>query len=231
MPAELGEFLGTTHRMHPDICRFISEVAYDDRLHPEPGLDRVRVDGTAGLVFVPVAHAGNRVSSTEEAAQVAELVAGLVGKPWTDRHGATDRLGEGDLLVVAPYNAQVARLRQMLPEGVRVGTVDKFQGQEAPVVIYSMASSTVADAPRGLGFLFDVHRLNVAVSRARGLAILVASPALGEVLCRTPEELVLANAWCRYTEFAHSIPTEASVPGPSVRAGPATGSSQAEGVG
>jgi uncharacterized protein len=106
-----------------------------------------------------------------------------------------------DILVVAPYNAQVGRLIAGLPQGVRVGTVDKFQGQEAPVVIYSMTSSSVDDAPRGMSFLYDPHRLNVATSRARCVCIVVGSPALLEPDCRTPEQMRWANALCRFVEL------------------------------
>src|SRR5205823_913786 len=136
----------------------------------------------------------------EEAARVQELFDELVGTKWTDKHGATHEVTLNDVLVVAPYNAHVARLQQHLPEGARIGTVDKFQGQEAPVTIYSMATSTADDAPRSMEFLYDLHRLNVAVSRAKALSILVCSPALLRVLCRTPKELRLANVLCCLAE-------------------------------
>jgi uncharacterized protein len=201
MPKGLGLFLETTHRMHPKVCAFISEVAYDGRLHSEPDLERQSVDGRAGLMWVPVEHEGNRTASTEEAERVAQLVNDLVGTTWTDKHDATRKLELDDVLVVAPYNAHVARLQQHLPDGARIGTVDKFQGQEAPVTIYSMATSTADDAPRGMEFLYDLHRLNVAVSRAKALSMLVCSPALLRVLCRTPKELRPANALCEFVEF------------------------------
>ena len=200
MPEGLGLFLGTTHRMHPRVCAFVSEVAYDGRLHSEPELGQLSVDGRAGLLWVPVEHSGNRTASTEEAERVRELVDALVGTKWTDKHGDTHKVTLNDVLVVAPYNAHVARMQQHLPAGARVGTVDKFQGQEAPVTIYSTATSTADDAPRGMQFLYDLHRLNVAVSRAQALSMLVCSPALLRVLCRTRGELRLANAVCRYVE-------------------------------
>jgi uncharacterized protein len=149
---------------------------------------------------VPVEHCGNRTASIEEAERVQELMNVLIGTKWTDKHGAAHELTLDDVLVVAPYNAHVARLQQHLPAGARIGTVDKFQGQEAPVTIYSMASSTADEAPRGMAFLYDVHRLNVAVSRAQALSILVCSPALVRVLCGTPNELRLVNAACLYVE-------------------------------
>jgi AAA domain len=179
MPRDLGLFLDMTWRMHPKVCAFVSEVAYDGRLQSIPGLEQQSVDGRAGLIWVPVEHAGNRTASTEEAVRVRGIIDDLVGEKWTDKHGVTHELTLDDVLVVAPYNAHVARLQQHLPEGARIGTVDKFQGQEAPVTIYSMATSTTDDAPRGIEFLYDLRRLNVAVSRARALSITV---------CRVP--------WC-----------------------------------
>ena len=109
-----------------------------------------------------------------------------------------------DILVVAPYNAQVFRLRERLDgRGVRVGTVDKFQGQEAPVVLYSLTSSSADDAPRGMEFLYSAHRLNVATSRAKCACILIGNPRVFEPECRTPDQIRLANAFCRYKEIAH----------------------------
>jgi superfamily I DNA and/or RNA helicase len=108
---------------------------------------------------------------------------------------------DADILVVAPYNAQVAMLARHLPDGARIGTVDKFQGQEAPVVFFSTAASSAADVPRGMEFLFSLNRLNVAISRARGLAVLVSSPTLLSLSCGTPERMRLANAFCRFVEL------------------------------
>lgn len=209
MPDELGLFLETTHRMHPEVCRFVSEVVYDDKLASEQGLERQAVGGEAGLRYAPVAHSGNRVASNEEAARVAGLVAELVGQPCTAADGSTRPLVLDDVLVVAPYNAHVARLAQLLPEGARVGTVDRFQGQEAAVVVYSMATSSASDVPRGIEFLYDVNRLNVAVSRARTLAYVVCSPELLRAPCRTPEQLRRVNALCRYVELASTPGREA----------------------
>jgi predicted RecB family nuclease len=200
MPESLGWFLATTHRMHPAVCAFVSEVAYERKLHSEPGLEHQAVDGFAGLRFVPVAAAGNRSWSAEEADVVDTLVRDLVGRPWVDRFGTTRKLDLDDVLVVTPYNAQVAKLAIRLPAGARVGTVDKFQGQEAAVTIYSMATSSADDAPRAMEFLYDLHRLNVAVSRARAESIIVANPELLRVQCRTPQQMLLANALCRFVE-------------------------------
>jgi uncharacterized protein len=151
-----------------------------------------------------VAHEGNQTSSPEEVERVAALVAELTapGVTWLNAKGEEAALHLGDVLVVSPYNAQVAALRAGLPPEARVGTVDRFQGQEAPVVIYSLATSSAAEAPRGLEFLLSLHRLNVATSRARCACILVASPRLLEADCQTPPQMRLANALCRYRELA-----------------------------
>ncbi len=126
------------------------------------------------------------------------------GTTWIDKNNETRRLELKDILIVAPYNAQVALLARRLPEGARVGTVDKFQGQEAPVVIYSMTTSTPEDAPRGMEFLYSSNRLNVATSRAQCVTVLVANPGLFGVQCKTPRQIELANAFCRYLEIARS---------------------------
>jgi hypothetical protein len=202
MPPEAGLFLHETWRMHPNVCAFISEIAYEGKLGSAPGREHQVVDGFAGLRFLPVRHAGNRVRSTDEAVAVAALIHGLVGRPWTDHEGQQRELRLDKIIVIAPYNAHVAELRGKLPDGARIGTVDKFQGREGAVAIYSMASSTSEDAPRGMNFLYDLHRLNVAVSRARAVGIVVCSPALLRVRCQTPEQMRLANALCRFVEFA-----------------------------
>jgi len=156
---------------------------------------------------VPVLHEGNRNESPEEAAVVAGLVEGLLdgGASWTDGDGRNHPIRPADVLIVAPYNAQVAAIERALP-AARVGTVDKFQGQEAPVSVYSMATSSPEDAPRGMEFLYSLNRLNVATSRARCLAVVVASPALIRVRARTPRQMRLANALCRFLELAATSP-------------------------
>jgi uncharacterized protein len=207
--ADQGLFLAETWRLHPDVCAFTSELFYDDRLgsRPENRNQRLNTEGFldgTGLRFIPVEHSGNQNESPEEVAKVVEVVHGLLwkGTTWTDKNGGTSGLRLGDVLVVAPYNAQVSAIAERLPAGARVGTVDKFQGQEAPVVIYSMTTSTPDDAPRGMEFLYSLNRLNVAVSRARCVAAVVASPALFQVRCKTPRQMELANAFCRYLEMA-----------------------------
>ena len=211
MPEERGLFLGETWRLHPSICSYTSELFYEGKLRPHAGLATQAVAGPtpfagAGLFYVPVEHDGNQNSSKEEAELVAEIVGGLLtpGMTWVDRHGATNPLTMNDILVVAPYNAQVSEIAERIP-GARIGTVDKFQGQEAPVVIYSMATSSPEEAPHGMAFLFSRHRLNVATSRARCVCILVANPELFDLECRTPEQIRMANAFCAYLERARVI--------------------------
>jgi superfamily I DNA and/or RNA helicase len=207
-----GLFLAESWRLHPDVCKFTSELFYDNRFEsrPENSIQRLSAkgpfDGT-GLRFVPVDHNGNQSESPEEAERVSEIVEQLLqdGTTWTNKKGEVAPLLLKHILIVAPYNAQVSALAQSLPAGARVGTVDKFQGQEAPVVIYSMTTSTPEDAPRGMEFLYSSNRLNVATSRAQCLTVLVASPALFEVQCKTPRQIELANAFCRYLEMAQAI--------------------------
>jgi len=190
-------------------------VFYDGRLTAEPELARQRsrapttvADGTGPrLVEIPTTGADNE--SPDEAAAVAALVTSLVGGPtsWIGADGVERPVGWEDVLVVAPYNAQVGTIQRLLPAAARVGTVDKFQGQEAPISIYSMTSSSPDLAPRGLDFLYSRHRLNVATSRARCVAVVVLSPDLLRVRARNPEQMRLANALCRLAELARSIDT------------------------
>jgi uncharacterized protein len=212
MPPDRGLFLGTTWRLHPNLCHFTSEAFYDFRLTPEPRLEaqEIRSGGSllgAGPRLVNVAHDGNDNESTEEAAHVAKLARGLIDSNsiWIDRDGKEHPITWDDVLVVAPYNAQVGVIARLLPAGARVGTVDKFQGQEAPVSIYSMATSSPDLAPRGMRFLYSRNRLNVATSRARCTAVVVASPDLVRVRARTPSQMRLANALCRFIELADRI--------------------------
>ena len=207
---EAGLFLDRSHRMHPDVCRFVSTLAYDDRLLPAAGCERRRIAdgpllGGAGLRWLPVAHTGSRTRSPEEAEAVARLVEALVGRAVTDEQGGTRTLTPADILVIAPYNAQVATLASVLPAGVPVGTVDRFQGQQAPVVLYSLATSSADDVPRGIDFLLSTHRLNVAISRAQALCVLVGSPTLLQAPVRTPRQLRQVNALCRFVEEAEVV--------------------------
>jgi len=192
IPPDRGIFLERTFRLHPDVCDFVSEEFYEGRLRPAAvAAARTTPLGT-GLRWIPVPHAGNRQDSREEADAVRAEIARLLSAG----------VEPGEIKVVAPFNAQVDLLESLLPEGIEVGTVDKFQGQEARVVLYSMASSSGEDVPRGLDFLLSRNRFNVAVSRAQCLAYLVCSPRLLEVDCRTIEHMRLANALCRFVELA-----------------------------
>jgi len=166
--------------------------------------DAARLLHGTGLRYVPVKHSGNQSDSPEEVGRIVQIVKELLREEatWTNKKGETRPLELKDILIVAPYNAQVLALKAALP-GAKIGTVDKFQGQEAPVVFYSMTTSTPEDAPRGMEFLYSLNRLNVATSRAQCVTVLVASPALFEVQCKTPRQMELANAFCRYLEIAH----------------------------
>ncbi|TGQ72966.1 MULTISPECIES: TM0106 family RecB-like putative nuclease [unclassified Mesorhizobium] len=205
-----GLFLEETWRLHPDICAFTSELFYEGKLKSKDGLDGQIVSSGpiqgSGMRHIPVSHSGNQNSSPEEAVVIRDLVNHIMQSKtrWIDRHGKEDAVTSDDILIITPYNAQVFEIQQHLPSA-RVGTVDKFQGQEAPIAIYSMATSTHADAPRGMEFLYSLNRFNVATSRAKCLSILVASPQVFEAECRTPRQIQLANAFCRYLEMCSLI--------------------------
>lgn len=206
-----GLFLERTWRLHPSICQFNSELFYDGKLTSEQGCNRQEINSNglfvgSGLRYLPVDHAGNTISSIEEADAVAAVVNRILSEKtlWKNRNGEKAPVTLDDILIITPYNAQVFEIRQRLPDA-RVGTVDKFQGQEAPIAIYSMATSSHADAPRGMDFLYSSNRFNVAISRAKCMAILIASPGVFEANCRTPRQMQLANAFCRYLEMALPI--------------------------
>ena len=156
--------------------------------------------------FLPVLHEGNQNSCPEEADAIRDLVADILNSNamFVDSENKERVIALRDILIIAPYNAQVFELQERLPGG-RVGTVDKFQGQEAPIVIYSVTTSSYLDAPRGMEFLYSANRLNVATSRAKAICVLVASHAIFEAECRTPRQIKLANAFCRYLERAVRI--------------------------
>jgi len=209
MPPDLGLFIEGTWRLHPAICAYTSEVFYESRLKSHPGRDLQTVHGNGGVLdgagvrLIAVDHEGHTSDADEEAEAVAELVGSLLdaGATWTDDKGNEQPLTLDDILVITPYNAQVTAIAARLP-GASVGTVDKFQGRQAAIAIYSMATSTPADAPRGMEFLYSLNRLNVATSRARCIAAVVASPHLLRVKCRTPRQMRLANALARFVEMA-----------------------------
>ena len=231
MPPARGLFLEKTWRLHPQLCRYTSEVFYDDRLESERHLAgqwlRARPPiGGVGVRFHEVPTAGGYDNeSPEEARDVARLARSLVeeGATWVDDKGTERPITWDDVLIVAPYNAQVGAIVRLLPAEARVGTVDKFQGQEAPVSIYSMTTSAPELAPRGMDFLYSRHRLNVATSRARCVAVVTASPDLLRVRARTPVQMRLANALCRFVEQAReqtaapTAPTAAEIAEPVPR--------------
>lgn len=206
-----GLFLEQTWRLHPDICAFTSELFYNCKLVSRAGLELQVINAAgpicgSGLRYLPVIHHGNQNCSPEEASAIGALVEGILRSKamWVDREGRQKPITLDDIIIITPYNAQVFEIQQRLP-GVHVGTVDKFQGQEAPIAIYSTATSSRADAPRGMEFLYSSNRLNVATSRARCVCIMVSSPELFEVECRTPRQAQLANSFCRFLELAHPV--------------------------
>jgi len=208
---EKGIFLDETWRLHPSICAFVSELFYESKLHSRPELAQQNISGNtrfngSGLWFEGVAHVGNQNSAVEEVEHVSEIIRELAKGDviYTDAEGKQHTVGIDHIKVIAPYNAQVALLKSKLPDGLQVGTVDKFQGQEAPIVIFSLATSSPEDAPRGMEFLYSLNRLNVAVSRARAIFILVGNPSLFEPDCRSVQQMKLANAFCRYLERTNS---------------------------
>ena len=210
IPDDFGVFLGTTRRLHPDICRFISEAVYEGRLTPHPLTSQRRVvlgkgctvvDRPVGIQFVPVQHDGNTQCSDEEVEVIRRLVDELLGCRLRDEGDKTRPLKLDDVLFVAPYNMQVRRLQQALGKSAKVGSVDKFQGQEAPVVIVSMCASSLEDCPRGAEFLLDTNRLNVAISRAQCLALVVGNPGIMATRCGTIEQMKLVNLFCRLVDY------------------------------
>ena len=201
--------------MHEDVCRFISDAIYDSRLVAEPanhnqclalGPGAHPALRPTGVRFVPAIHDGCSQRSIEEAQLVHELYNSLLKQSYRNRAGQLHPMAAQNILVVAPYNMQVNLLRETLPPEARVGTVDKFQGQEAEVVIISMATSSGEYLPRFIEFLYSKNRLNVAISRARCLALLVASPELLAIRCHTPEQIELVNTLCWVEEYAAGLP-------------------------
>jgi predicted RecB family nuclease len=209
IPKGLGMLLPETRRMHPKVCAFTSEMFYENRLSAFRATHPYALDGHpwlngAGLWFVPVPHQGNRNAAAEEVEVIERIVKGLTNGTvkWFGTATTAKTVGLDDVLVVAPYNAQVSDLLSRLPKGASVGTVDKFQGQEAAVVIYSLTTSSPEDAPRGMEFLYSLNRFNVATSRAMSNVIVVGNPRLFEPECKSPHQMQLANALCRYREMA-----------------------------
>jgi superfamily I DNA and/or RNA helicase len=207
IPANEGVFIAETRRMHPDVCRFISNQIYEGRLTSHVSCAQQSTEFGTGLRWLEVRHEGRSTESEEEARIVADQITTMLGTPWTNQLGTTSPLLSEDFMVVAPYNDQVRLLRLFFDatpglRDVQVGTVDKFQGREAPVVFFTMTTSASHDMPRGPEFLFSRNRLNVAVSRARCLAYLVCTEALLNSRARTIEEMRLIGTLSAFVEFA-----------------------------
>ncbi len=212
VPSDYGLFLGESRRMHPSVCAFISESIYERRLtaHPDCAHQRIAVPAhtngliavESGIVFSGVEHDGNVQQSPEEVDRVVEICNELIGRRFTDKAGTVRRLELQDILFIAPYNAQVRALQSRLPAGARVGSVDRFQGQEAPVCILSFCSSYGEYGSRGLGFILNRNRVNVAISRAQCLAVVVADPRIAGATAGSLEEMTLINLFCKLAAAA-----------------------------
>jgi len=208
VPPEYGVLLNRTWRMHPNLCDFVSDAIYESRLgsHPNTANQKIHAKETgvaliakpAGIQFLPAFHEGNSQGSVEEVDLIARLFDELLESGYTDFDGNYHhQLSVDDILVVAPFNLQVRMLQERLGLQARVGTVDKFQGQQSTVVIVSMCSSSIEDSPRGAEFLLNPNRLNVAISRAKALAVVVGNPALAEARCGSIKDMELMNLYCR----------------------------------
>lgn len=207
MPAERGVFLSTTYRMHPDVCQFISTQFYQGRLTSADSCLQQNTAAGTGLRWLRAEHTGRSTFSPEEADLVVSQISALIGTSWTNQHGAQNPLTTSDFMVVVPYNDQVRTVKQRLAaepalNGVRVGTVDKFQGGEAAVVLFSMTASSRDNITRGVDFLFSRNRLNVAVSRARCLTYLICTEELLNARARDVDEMRLIGTVAAYVEAA-----------------------------
>ena len=206
VPPDRGVFIPISRRMHPTVCGFISSAVYEGRLGSDEASGLQTLISPTGVDLVgagmrAVGHLGRSQVSPEEIDAISARIGELVGATYRDRNGLERVVGHGDIMVVAPYNAQVNALRAHLPPAIRVGTVDRFQGQEAPICLVSMTTSSGEELPREIAFLFSLNRINVAVSRAQAAAMVFASPLLLETPCRTVEEMSLVNALCMLREY------------------------------
>jgi len=214
VPEHLGVFLGTTYRMHPDVCAVISDAVYESRIQPHAQTARQvlsfpdplvaeKIGKSSGLVFVPVAHEGNAQASDEEVERIEELVTELLKCCYTNKDGETKQVSLSDILIVAPYNMQVRKIASKI-NGAQVASVDKFQGREAPIVILSMCASDGGSSPRGMEFLFSMSRLNVAISRAQTIAFVVGNPNLTKTPCSSLSQMRLLNFFCQIVNVGKS---------------------------
>jgi len=205
IPEAQGIFLERTYRMHPDVCEPLSDVVYEGKLQadtdnsqqvitiPQPKL----ITKSNGILNISAHHEGRTQSSEEEVVIIQQLIDELKTGTFTDKKGQVNAVTDEDILIVAPYNMQVNLLKEKLNKNLRIGTIDKFQGQEAPVVIISMAVSDVAESPRGLDFVFDINRLNVAVSRAKAMTIIVANEGLEQCSVSSVKQMEKVGLFCR----------------------------------
>ena len=211
--ADKGVFLDTTRRMHTAVNRFVSKQIYADKLkaHKDNNKRVIKVpddyvgalDKEAGIIFVPIEHEGNTQASDEEVSMIAKFAEELIGRKFVTGQADTMRpIGWRDMLFVAPYNHQVYKLKMALGEHAKVGSVDKFQGQEAPIIFLSMCASNANESPRGLKFLLDQRRLNVAITRAQTLAIIVGNPNLGNTPVSSIEQLKIFNLFQAIINFS-----------------------------
>ena len=204
IPSDIGVFLPKTFRMHPNVCDLISRQVYEGKLSSDEVTHKHIVETSgplitqpSGVCFVPVAHEGNTQGSPEEVEHISAIANELIGSPyWPDPEGNERVIGWGDILFVAPYNYQVNLLRADLGDEAKIGSIDKFQGQESPIVILSMCASDAADSPRGIDFLFSKNRLNVAISRAQALAIVVGNPKLAQTSVNSLKQMEQINFFC-----------------------------------
>jgi uncharacterized protein len=193
IPEDQGVFLERTYRMHPNVCKPLSEIVYEGKLTSDKKTERQSINSDRlnidmpnlitkpyGILPITVNHQGNTQSSEEEAIKIQQLIDELKTGTFTNNKGEVSPISDDNILVIAPYNMQVNLLKEKLKGGLKIGTIDKFQGQEAPIVIISMAVSDVAESSRGLDFVFDINRLNVAVSRAQALAIIVFNETIDQ---------------------------------------------------
>jgi superfamily I DNA and/or RNA helicase len=205
LPPTLGYFLAQSWRMHPAVCAPVSRHSYGGQLDSVEEVTAARklVGCEPGVHELIVQHDGNSTDSVEEAECIVGEISAVLGSEWIDEKGSR-RLDLDDVLVVAAYNAQVLTIRTHLKKAglqrVQVGTVDKFQGREAPVVFFSLAASSIEDVPRGISFLLNRNRVNVAVSRAKYAAYIVRSPRLTDYLPAGPSGLVELGAFLALTE-------------------------------
>ena len=210
IPIDKGVLLPDTYRMHSQICNFISSRIYENRItsidsndnrvinHPSKSI----LQKSFGIEYIPVEHIGNEQASLEEALKIKEIIKSLLRSTKTNRDRLETEVTKEDILIVTPYNHQVRLLSDTLGSSFNIGTVDKFQGREAPIVIISMASSNALTSPRGLSFLFDPNRLNVAISRAQSLAILVASSELERPIATNQKDMKLSNLYLDLLKYS-----------------------------